>query len=136
MRGSTIALLAGIALVLGACTTDDGTVAQDGTATVSLAEMNDSGITGTATLTDADGMTAVVVTLQNAGSGPQPIHIHPGTCADLDPAPQYPLTSVEGGASETTVEASLSSLQDGTFAINVHKSVEEAEIYVACGDIT
>lgn len=144
-----MALVAGALLVLTACGGDDGDGTADGAGNgsangsgdapveVALAEENDSGITGSATLTATDdGMTLVEVSLDGAGAGPQPIHIHPGTCAELDPMPQYPLTSVESGTSTTTVDASLDSLQAGTFAINVHKSVEEAQIYVACGDIT
>lgn len=137
MRKEFIATIAGLALVLGACGGDgDDQAGGDGSVSVDLAEMNDSGIAGTATLTESDGATTVVVTLDGAGAGPQPIHIHPGTCANLDPMPQYPLTNVTDGRSETTVQATVSSLRSGSFAINVHKSPEEAQIYVACGGIT
>jgi hypothetical protein len=103
---------------------------------VTLSEQNGSGITGTAMLEDmGDGTTQVTVTLDGAGAGPQPIHIHPGTCATLDPKPVFPLTNVMNGESITVVEASLADIQAAQHAINVHKSPEEAAVYVACGDI-
>jgi len=105
--------------------------------TVQLLEQNGSGESGTATLTDAGGgMTHVVVTMSNAPAVAQPIHIHKGTCATLDPVPAYPLTSVTAGQSDTMVAVSLDTLTAGTFAINVHKSAAEASVYVACGDIS
>jgi hypothetical protein len=104
--------------------------------TVELTEQNGSGMTGTAVLTDmGNGTTMVQVQVDNAGTGPQPIHIHMGTCDNLDPKPQYPLTNLENGMSETTVNASLASLMDGNHAINVHKSSAEVQVYVACGNI-
>ena len=135
MRRRLMLTIIGPMLVLAACG-GNGTTEDTGAVTVNLAALNDSGITGTATLTESDGQTTVVVTLDNAGAGPQPIHIHPGTCATLDPMPAYPLTNVTNGGSETTVDATIASLQSDSFAINAHKSPEEAQIYVACGDIT
>ena len=74
------------------------------TITVKLDEQNGSGESGTATLTAEGSSTKVVLELENPASpDPQPAHIHPGTCAELDPTPAYPLTNVEGGNSETTV---------------------------------
>lgn len=111
------------------------TYAQPDTVTVNLTEENNSGQNGTATLTANGDTTMVVVNISGGSSTPQPAHIHPGTCADLDPKPVYPLTSLVNGTSETTVPASLSSLVNGEFAINVHKSGPEASVYVSCGDI-
>lgn len=128
-------------LLLAACGGDDGgTGGGNGTPAtnsviVTLSAQNNSGITGTATMTEAGGSTRVVVTLTGAGTGPQPIHIHPGTCAQLNPKPEHTLTPVANGRSETTVNATLASVRGGKFAINVHKSPTEAAIYVACGDI-
>ncbi len=105
--------------------------------TVDLEEQNGSGVSGTATLTPVD-LDQVEVTLELSGGEEgvaQPAHIHPGTCDDLDPTPEFPLTNVEDGTSETTVQASPVDLFTGEYAINVHKSEDEAETYVACGDI-
>jgi Cu/Zn superoxide dismutase len=106
-------------------------------ATVELKPQNSSGESGTATLTKAgDSKTKVVVEVKGAPAGvTQPMHIHKGTCAKLDPKPAYPLSPVKDGKSETTVNASLDSLQKGEYAINGHKSAQEVSSYVFCGDI-
>jgi hypothetical protein len=115
----------------------DGADGADGKAvTIELDAQNDSGESGTATLTADGATTRVVLALENpASDSPQPAHIHKGTCADLDPAPAYPLANVTAGASDTTVEVPLEELRNGRFAINVHKSEAEAEAYVSCGTI-
>ena len=107
------------------------------TASSSLQPQNNSGESGTATLTKAgDNQTKVVLEVQGAPAGvSQPVHIHKGTCSKLDPKPAYPLSPVVNGKSETTVKASLDSLQKGGYAINGHKSAKEASTYVFCGDI-
>lgn len=138
------ALLTVAALLATACGSsestsgDTGTAASDGgrTITVKLATQNDSGESGTATLTEQGSQTAVVLALENlAAEAAQPAHIHKGRCAELDPVPTYPLTNVVDGASQTTVDAPLGELEAGRFAINVHKSEAEADVYVACGDL-
>jgi hypothetical protein len=109
------------------------------TVTVQLNAQNNSGESGTATITyvsDADFMVSVNLTGGGAAmSEPQPAHIHKGSCANLDPKPLYPLTNVVNGKSDTTVMAKLSDIASGGYAINVHKSAAEASVYVACGDI-
>ena len=107
-----------------------------GTVMVKLDEQNGSGESGTATLTAEGASTKVVLELENPASpDPQPAHIHKGTCAELDPTPAYPLTNVEDGKSETTVNVALDELKSGEFAINVHKSEPEIKTYVSCGNI-
>lgn len=104
--------------------------------TVTLTPQNDSGQSGTATLTPMGEQTQVVL---NISGGPadieQPTHIHAGTCENLDPNPAYPLSNISNGQSTTTVDVSLESLLTGGFAINVHESAENIANYVACGDI-
>jgi hypothetical protein len=120
-------------LLLGATTS---ALAAD-SATAKLAPQNNSGESGTATLTKAgDNQTKVVLDVKGAPSGaPQPVHIHKGTCDKLDPKPAYPLSPLVNGKSESTVNASLDSLEKGGFAINGHKSAQEASTYVFCGTI-
>jgi Cu/Zn superoxide dismutase len=105
--------------------------------TVKLAPSNNSGESGTATLTkQGDKQTKVVVAVTGAPAGaPQPMHIHKGTCAKLDAKPAYPLSPVVDGKSETVVAASLDDLEKGDYAINGHKSAKEVSTYVFCGDI-
>jgi Cu/Zn superoxide dismutase len=105
--------------------------------TVPLKAQNNSGESGTATLTDAgNGKTKVVVAVKGAPQGiSQPMHIHKGTCAKLDPKPAYGLPSLTDGKSEATIDVPLSALQKEPFAINGHKSGQEAMVYVFCGEI-
>jgi hypothetical protein len=106
-------------------------------ASTKLAPQNNSGESGTATLTKAgDSQTKVVLDVKGAPSGvSQPVHIHKGTCDKLDPKPAYPLSPLVNGKSETTVNTSLDSLEKGGYAINGHKSAQEASTYVFCGAI-
>lgn len=111
--------------------------------TIPLNEYQNSGVSGTATLT-ADGR-ATHVEMMLSGkqvTGNHPTHIHTGTCADFDPDPTYPLTTVilddvsNAGISETTVEdVRLRDLLDSNYVILVHKSAEELTNYFVCGDI-
>jgi plastocyanin len=103
--------------------------------TVKLDTLNDSGISGTATLTANGDQTRVVLKL-NGATGGHPAHIHQGTCNELDPNPLYPLQEVDAdGNSDTTIDVKLADLQSAPFAINVHKSADEIGVYVACGNI-
>lgn len=74
-----------------------------------------------------------------------PAHIHSGTCNTLGDV-VYPLNDVTGtGApdtdafevqwSVTRVEATLASLLQAPFAINVHESAQNIGNYISCGDI-
>ena len=121
-----------IALLAG-CGSDDGS---SNAMTVSLGEQNGSTQSGEAVLTRVDDSTThVVLSIGNGGDTPQPAHIHKGSCAQLDPQPEYALEDVVDGESSTHVDASLDELRDGEFAINVHKSADELPVYVACGDL-
>lgn len=84
-------------------------------------------------------------TAQELVDATHPSHIHRGTCADLDPNPEYPLSDVgpvlpeaEPGSIEvgiTSLDVSLDALLAEPFAINLHESTENVENYIACGDI-
>ncbi len=100
--------------------------------------------------------------MQMSGEG-HPAHIHAGTCATLGGI-DYPLTNLvapdmmgtpEAGSSSdtdstpmagkemkdiesestTTVDAPLDEILSQTRAINVHLSVPEIDVYIACGDL-
>ncbi|MEX0672540.1 MAG: hypothetical protein WDZ82_00880 [Candidatus Paceibacterota bacterium] len=103
---------------------------------IDLNEQNDSGVSGTALLTEVDGGTRVELDLDGAPEDiAQPAHIHSGTCADIGEV-VYPLEFPMNGESETTISVSLDDLRNELpLAINVHQSPEEIEVYVACGDI-
>ena len=90
---------------------------------------------GAAFLYPLGDRTQVTVGIQAGPAGVrQPIHIHEGSCADLGDI-RVPLQDVAGGQSATMVEIPFDELQTGNFAINVHQSEEEIDVYVACADI-
>jgi hypothetical protein len=121
----------GLALALSACAGQ-----QAAGRTVDLATLNDSGVTGSALLTDlGDGTTRVEVDVDPAGHPDMPAHIHPGTCENLVPQPTYPLQNVTDGVSETVVPASLEELFAGGLALNIHTSTEDYATYTACADL-
>ncbi len=104
--------------------------------TVKLYPQNKSGETATAVLTQEGPDVKVVVTTAGGPADPQPIHIHQGTCANLNPKPFYPLTTVQAATSTTTIKGiTLASLENGDFAINIHHSTSDIPTYYACGDI-
>lgn len=125
--------LAVIALSLGAC----ASMSENRPTTIKLNPQNDSGQAGTAVLTPiAGGKTEVTIKVANPPSGvAQPAHIHEGTCANLNKAPKYSLTSVMNGTSTTVVDVDLATMMNTPHAVNVHKSGPEAAVYVACGNI-
>jgi hypothetical protein len=104
--------------------------------TVKLYPQNKSGETATAVLTQVGPDVTVAVTTMGGPADPQPIHIHQGTCANLNPKPTYPLTTVQDAKSMTTLKGlTLASLETGDFAINIHHSTSDIPTYYACGDI-
>lgn len=105
---------------------------------VALNAQNNSGETGSAVFTDEAGKTRVALAIGTAtstGSLPQPAHVHIGSCKELGGI-AYPLTALQSGASETLLEVSIDELlKKLPLAINVHKSSEEANVYVSCADV-
>lgn len=101
-----------------------------------LSEQNASGQSGEATIIEIQGKARVILNLTGKPSEVvQPAHIHFGSCAALGGV-KYPLTSLERGASLTNLTMSLADLMKEPFAINVHKSAAEANVYTSCGDST
>ncbi len=124
-------------LVLGLLLAVSASVRAADSVTVQLSPQSNSGESGTATLTDAGNkQTKVVLSVTGAPSGvSQPVHIHKGTCDQLDPKPAYPLSPLVNGKSETTVKADLQDLEKEKYAINGHKSSQDVKTYVFCGNI-
>jgi hypothetical protein len=106
------------------------------TLTVQLQPQNNSGESGTATLTQVGGDVQVVIALKNAPATAQPAHVHFGVCSDLGGV-AYALTSVTGGQSTTTIKGvTMAQMLSRPYGINVHESADDLQKYVACGDIT
>jgi hypothetical protein len=130
-RTAVILIWTGLALVLSACTGP-----QAASRTVELATLNDSGVTGSAVLTDlGDGTTRVEVDVDPAGHPNMPAHIHPGTCDNLVPQPLYPLQNVVDGHSDTEIQVSHDELFAGGLALNIHNSNDDLATYTACADL-
>lgn len=111
-------------------------MAAPSTVTVPLRPENGSAESGSATLTQTGPDVTVTVHVDDAVATTQPMHIHEGTCANLNPKPKYPLALLKDGDSYTVLKGvELSSLLASPFAINIHKSPNDIPTYVACGDI-
>ena len=117
-------------------TGDEKQTEEERSIVVALSAQNDSGMSGTATLTEMDGSTVVKTNLTGAPQGvSQPAHIHIGSCENIGEV-AYPLESPVNGVSETTLSASLETILGKLpLALNVHKSAEEVSVYVACGNL-
>jgi Cu/Zn superoxide dismutase len=105
------------------------------TITLKLNAQNGSGENGTATLTQTDGAVNVVISIPNGPAGPQPAHIHDGTCDGILGV-AYGLTSLADGNSTTAIKGiTIDQLLAGKYAINVHQSTDNMGNYVACANI-
>jgi hypothetical protein len=109
--------------------------AQDEPVVIDLAERNQSGVTGTATLTpDGDQVTVRIEVEGPVGNNP--VNIMTGTCAEFDANPVYSLSSVDSnGVSESTVDASLADLLAEPHVINIHASPTNLGTIYACAEI-
>ena len=103
----------GLALILGL--SGPIALARQDTATeakVELKELNKSGVRGYASLVAKGNQTQVSMNVTGV-LGDNPTHIHQGTCNDLDPNPQFPLTNIVlpsstlTGTSDTLVDVPL-----------------------------
>lgn len=112
-----------------------GVASQQQSITVNLGPGRDASQTGTAVLAARGNQTEVVVNIQPGAAGvPQPAHIHEGLCPNVG-AVRFPLTNVIDGRSTTMVNAPLGDLLTGNLSINIHRSQQEAGVYVSCGNI-
>ena len=112
--------------------TSCGNVAETGQSlTITLEELDGSGQSGWATLTNRGAQTEVEVT---ATAGISALaHIHHGSCQTLGGI-FLDLSDTSGDTSSTTVNATLDSLISGSFAINLHRGGEPGT-YTSWGDI-
>ncbi len=104
--------------------------------TVELTEENDSGESGKAILVEENNQVTVTISLDDSPEDvSQPAHIHLGSCPEVGGV-QYPLTNILNGESTTTIDVTLDQLKSELpLAINIHKSVDEAGVYVSCGNL-
>lgn len=104
---------------------------------VNLVDWSETGITGTAVLTEDGSATNVQVTLTGDGIvGDHQLHIHNGTCASPGTA-TYTLNPIDAnGSSSSTVNLSMEQLTSGSYFINVHPDEANWEAWMVCGNIT
>ena len=103
--------------------------------TVEFEELNDSGVSGEATLYEVGEDTFVELEFEDTGEN-HPAHIHEGTCESIEPEAAYNLENVnEEGASVTLVDVTLDELLDGDFVIDLHISPNELGTLIVCADI-
>jgi hypothetical protein len=109
------------------------------TQSLSLTEVNGSGFTGNAVLTDlGGGKTRVALTLNAPANtdkeADHDAHIHTGTCAAPGPV-THPLTDARGNgeASDSEVDLSITALQDGNHIIQAHE--DNGDRAIACAAI-
>lgn len=102
--------------------------------TIQMTALNNSGQSGTATLTAVDGKTRVQIELANPAPEAQPVHVHSGSCSELGSV-EHPLSNVVNGRSDTAIDVALPDLLSSPAAVNVHRSAPQANVYVSCGDI-
>jgi len=127
------ALLAGAAIAVIAYATAG---AYPTTLTVKLYAQNRPGETGAATFEQTSGGVKIVVKMSGGQNGSQPIHIHTGTCAKLNPIPKYALSNIVHGSSTTTISGiTVADLLQGQYVIDVHESSADIAKYVACAAI-
>src|SRR5947207_1694335 len=99
---------------------------------ITLNPENNSGVSGSATLTAMGDQTQVVVTVTGEPAGAsEPAHIHVGQCGPTLGAVKFPLKNIENGTSTTVVNVKLADIQTGGFAINLHESAANIGKYVA-----
>jgi predicted Ser/Thr protein kinase len=105
--------------------------------TVTMATLNNSGVSARATFTDVgNGNVRVEITAQGAGKGPQPAHIHEGPCTMSGNSPlKFTLAPVVNGTSVSVIPATWEQLTATPQMIHMHKSQDELGIIVCCGTI-
>lgn len=114
-----------------------GTVAQGSEITVKLVDWSETGVTGTAVLTDQGNTSQVVVSIDGPGVvGGHELHIHNGTCGNPGTA-TYTLNPIDAnGKSTSTINLSVAQLTRGNYFINVHPDEENWDAWMVCGNIT
>jgi hypothetical protein len=112
-----------------------GAVSAQQSVEISMTAQSGSGHSGKATLYAEGDKTRVVVLLDNPAPGPEPAHIHEGSC----PVPKcHTALPAELGWErqiETVLDVNMGALLDDAMAINIHRSPQEIAVYVSCGDI-
>ncbi|MCH8920397.1 MAG: hypothetical protein IIA23_06775 [Chloroflexi bacterium] len=145
--GLVVAVLA-VAAVACDDDDDDDNGGGDGATTLSatLSEVDGNGVTGSATLTEADGTTEVVVTMEGLPEGPHANHLHHGTCdaqGEVHVTLEELQADADGDATATTSGFPSDPEDPGIdhFAAGHYAAVHEAGndtvgAVISCGDVS
>jgi hypothetical protein len=102
---------------------------------VPLDSVDDSGVTGGASIRGVDeGVEITVFISAGDEGGVHPVNIYEGTCAELGEVTEE-LENIEDGESVTTIDSTLGDIMTGEYAIAVGASEDDAETHVMCGNI-
>jgi|GEM_PF-4914334 len=107
--------------------------AQEQGASAQLIDLGNTGITGTATISDTGaGTTRIVLNLTGVEQGMSyPAHIHPGTYIDgkfdFDPNPKYALEDAVNGVSDTTLPVTFAEFTAQDYLVAAHHPHEEGQ---------
>jgi hypothetical protein len=119
-----------------------GVVAAQQTLTAPLVAVDNSGVSGTVTLTEEAGKLRVDVRATGTGTTPRPAHIHPSSCSatmdEVDEStapPEYALTTLTNGSSTTLLDVPLSEILKTPHSVEVHVSETEENVDIACADL-
>ena len=119
---------------------DTGMAAAGGMNSVTLSPVGNSGVSGTATVTEQGAQTVVALNLMGApGAGTHAAHIHTGTC-DSPGAVVAPLQSVSvdasgTGTSTTTLDIPMATVMNGQHIVAAHEAGGSPGSPVVCGAI-
>ena len=104
--------------------------------TIPMKALNNSTEDGVATLTQVGKDIRITIELKNAPAADQPTHIHAGTCASINPSPEFPLEFTSSGKSTSLLKGeTIDFLLSHPYAINIHRSTGDLATYVSCGNI-
>lgn len=98
-----------------------------------LTEVEASGVTAVATLSEQGAQVEISVTVRGEANGETPA-LYVGHCADLPVKPLEALPALDAaGKSRATLDFTIGDLMDGNHAIALHAAADDA--VVACGDV-
>ncbi len=102
---------------------------------MTLAAAGDSGVFGTATLSDAGGgQTQVVISVEDNSNPDMPGAVTPGTCARIDESKIYYLNDTRHGKSTSLIAITLAALTASPYIVHIHTAPDEPSL-AACGQI-
>lgn len=103
---------------------------------IAVREENASGESGKAVIVAEGGKTRLTLELTGVPeSAEQPAHLHAGVCGELKEV-KYSLEPVKGGRSETILSVAFRDLlAQWPLAVGVHRSADELQTFVACGEL-